>query len=1115
MEPETTTEGGQVGVTGGEAALADRHADDIAALHRVASLAPGDPDERLGQLIEAGCEVLGVGRGYVLLRGGAELAVRVAAGPEPDGLVVGDLVGDARLDDVLARQATVAALGGPGAPDTVGPLGPGSVVACPLWVTGRVAGVVAFVDDHAREPFSSWQLALVDLVADGASRILEHENDIRAMVRLESQAQAMIDLMPDPIVRLRRDGQRIDDDSSLPIGPFDPTADARPAGVPADPEVLVRVRECVEAALDTGRLQTDVFAAGPGEQDRRVEARFVPGEDDVVLCIVRDITERHRAELALAEQVAFEALVASISTRLIGCAPLLLDDAIEVGLGEIASFFGADTAFIDELAPDGSTLRVSHQWARRRTTPSRVRGQRVDVTGFGWLTARFERVGHVFVRGPGTVPKEATEQALADPEDKGVLWVRLGYGGELVGVLGLTWRTHEPPASDEVLGLVRFAADAFLGALRRRSVALLADGQAEVFELIARGAPVATALLAARDLLERHTLGATVVVATVEDDARLSYVADPDQPDEAWSHWFAALEPGLGNPFGQAVITGEAVMVANALGDPRFGGPVLPDDAYRSATILPVKSPRNGKTLAVVGLLGREPGAPIARPAVRDSVLSLATVAVERSLDERRLAHQATHDPLTGVGNRAALVDRLGLALARARRSGRGVAVLFCDLDSFKAVNDRYGHDRGDRLLVEVAERIGRAVRPSDTVCRTGGDEFVIVCEDLSDADQAHTIGERVRSSIESTPIDVGEARLPVTVSVGVAMADLPVDDPDRLLRTADLAMYARKQQRAAGRGAGRADVDGGEPSTPTVADAPTVEGTELAAPAEPAGPAPGATGEPGAAAAGGPLTGGGRRTDPFGIDLAAAIDADALHLVHQPLVGRDGTVAGIEALLRWDHPVLGAVGPERIVTAAASEDLAGPLGRWVRRTALAERRRWVTRLRGAVPAPVHLNVSDAELALPHFVESVLADLDESGLDADAVVLEVRERHLGDPAVREVVARLARAGIEVLVENAGQGGVSLADLAGLSVRGLKLGQSLVARIREDDPLGVEVARSLVLLAHGLGWRSLAVGVETEHQRAVLFGFGVDAVQGRVATMPLGRDALLDWLGVHG
>lgn len=1095
MDPDTTAEGGQVGGSGNEVAtLADRHADDVAALHRVASLPPGDPDERLAQLIEAGCRTLGVGRGFVLLRSPAGLTVRVTAGPEDLGPATGETVSDWRLDDVLARQATVAALGGPGANLERAPLGGGSMVACPLWVTGRVAGAIAFTDSTARAPFSSWQLALVDLVADGASRILEHEADIRAMVRLESQAQAMIDLMPDPVVRLRRDGQQLADDGDHVLGVFDPTAGARPAGTPADPATLDLVHQAIAAALDTGRLQTDVYAAGPGLDARRVEARFVPADGDIVLCIVRDITERHRAELALAEQVAFEALVASISTRLIGCAPLLLDDAIEVGLGEIASFFGADSAFIDELAPDGSTLRVSHQWSGRRATPSRVRGQKVDVKGFGWLTARFERAGHVFVRGPGTIPREATEQALVDPEDKGVLWVRLGYGGELVGVLGLTWRTHEPPPSDEVLGLVRFAADAFLGALRRRSVALLADGQAEVFELIARGAPEATALLAARSLLERHTLGATVVIATVEPDGRLALVTEPDDPDEdALAAWFAALEPGLGNPFGQAVITGEPVMVANALGDPRYGDHVLPDDSCRSATILPVRSPRNGQTLALIGLLGAEPGAPIARPAVRDSVILLVTVALERSIDERRLAHQATHDPLTGVGNRAALLDRLSLALARAKRSGRAVAVLFCDLDGFKAVNDQYGHDRGDRLLVEVAERIGRAVRPSDTVCRTGGDEFVIVCEELADADQAHAIAERVRSTIEAEPVDVGETRLPVTVSVGVALADLPADDPDRLLRAADLAMYARKQHRAAMRRhpAGREELARLERARePGSVERAVAEGL-ADHPPEPE-----------------------RRTDPFGLDLAAAIEDDGLRIVHQPLVGRDGSLAGIEALVRWDHPVLGAVGPMRIVSAAANDDLAGPLGRWVRRAALADRRRWLGQLEPTSPVPVHLNVSDAELALPHLTESVLADLDDAGFGTDAVVLEVRERHLADPTLRDAVASLSDAGLAVLVENAGQGGLSLPDLAGLPVSGLKLGPALVGRIDEDDPRGLEVARSLVILAHGLGWRSLAVGVETDHQRAVLFGFGIDAVQGAVATMPLARDDLLAWLGRH-
>ncbi|MCU1354954.1 MAG: diguanylate cyclase domain [Acidimicrobiales bacterium] len=1056
----------------GDENVADRHADDIAALHAVASLAPGEPDDRLSLLLEAGCAALGADQGMVLLRTGSELVVRVAAGPKRDGLEPGQAVRDRRVADVLVRQVTVATLGGPAASDEGEQLGAGALVACPLWITGRVAGAIAFTAGMDHQPFSSWQLAVVDLVADGASRVLEREADIRALVRLESQAQAMISVIPDPVVRLHRDGRRVSDDGSKVLGVFDPCAGSRPSGTTVDEATVERVRAAVALALDTGELQTDIYAAGPGPLARRMEARYVPSGPDEVLCIVRDITERHRAEVALAEQVAFEALAASISTQLIGCAPNKLDDAIELGLGEIATFFAADVAYIDELSADGSTLRVSHQWSRHPSFQRRRRGDVVDVAGFGWLTARFERAGHVFARGPGALPPEATVVALGTNGDRGGLWVRLGYGGELVGVLGLSWRQHEPPETDEVLGLVRFAADAFLGAIRRRSVALLADGQAEVFELIARGAPLATALLGAGSLLRRHTLGATVLIATVDDDSRLSLVTededDGNSPD--WATWFSAVDPDLTNPFGQAVVTGEPVTVADVAGDPRFDPGALPPGGFRSATILPVRSPRNGRTLAVVAMLGIEPGAPQARSAVRDTVRSLVTVAVERWIDERRLAYQATHDPLTGVGNRAALLDRLELALARSRRSDRAVAVLFCDLDAFKSVNDRYGHDRGDRLLVEVSSRISTAVRPSDTVCRTGGDEFVVVCEDLHDGEQAQAIAERVRVAIASVPVDIGETLLPVTMSVGVAVADLSVDDPDRLLRTADLAMYAAKERRRqaeAPRPRATVDID-------LVSDDPSL--------------------------------------DDLARDLADALDEGALTLAHQPLVGRDGSLVGVEALVQWTHPTLGPMAAERILEASAVDlALASRLGAWVRRTGLAERAAWVGELGRTSPAPLHVNVSGAELASDAFVEQVLADAGGAGVDFDALVLEVAERDLTEQAARGAVARLSRAGIAILVEDAGLGGMPLPDLADLAVRGIKLSRSIVARIAEDDPLGVEVVRSLVLLAHGLGWRSVGVGVDTDHQRSVLFGFGVHAVQGRAVSLPVSAEDLRSWL----
>ncbi len=1066
MDDERVDEGDLAQRDPGPALIADQYADDLAALHRVSTLPPGDHEERLGQWLDAGASALGARQGVALLEIDGELVVRAVVGGGAGGVVVGDEVEDPRVHEAISRCVTVAVLGGGGEASSGGRdgLGVGAVVASPLWVSGRVAGAVAFVAGADHPPFTMWALALVDLVADGVARVLEHQADARALTRVESQAGAMIHLIPDPIVRLDEEGRRLAEDGRADVTVFDPCGDVRPPGAEPDDATPTRVGAAVRRAIETGALQSAVFATGTTAMDRRVEARFVPASDREVLCIVRDITERHRAEQALAEQVAFEALVASISTRLIGCPPAALDDAIAAGLGEIAQFFAADAAFIDELSPDGSTLQLAHLWSRPAHEPGRHRGQFVDLAGFGWLMARLERSGHVYARGPRGLPAAAADASLVTAADIGVLWVRLGSSDDLGGVVGLTWRSHEPPASDEVLGLVRFAADAFHGAIRRRSVALLAEDQALVFESIARSAPVATALLGARDLVAHHTLGARVVVVTVVDDSLRLVTEDPDDP---WVAWFGALPIDLDNPYGQATVTGEPVQVADARSDPRFGASSVPDPQFRSVSVYPVRSSRDGRTLAVIALLGEEVAATVPREAVRHSALSLATVALEREIDLRRLAHQATHDPLTGVGNRAALLDRLEVVLARARRSGRPVAVLFCDLDGFKAVNDQYGHDRGDRLLVEVAARIRHAVRPSDTVSRTGGDEFVVVCEDLGSPGQADTIAARVYDAIEAEPVDLGEVRLDARVSIGVALADPVLDDPDRVLRTADLAMYDMKQRRR--------------------------RGERL----RPRSPIPATAGE-----ATVPI-------DPFAADLATAITEGSLSLHQQPLVGRDGSLAGVEVLLRWHRGPESALHPERIVSGAADLGLSGALGRWVRTEALAARAAW-TLGPGQARPPIHVNVAGVELVSPGFVETLAADLGAADLGPNDLVLEVREADLVSLGARMVLADLDRRAIAVVVDGVGEGGLPLAELSTLPIRGIKVGPSLVARL-DDEPAGLEVVRALVLLAHGLGWHSMAVGVETEHQRSVLFGFGIDAVQGRAVTMPVSAEAFGSWL----
>ena len=654
---------------------ADRHADALAAIHRVSTLGPGDPAVRLEQWLAVACDLLQARHASILVGTGSPFEVSAVVGDDAQDLV--GSVADHRVDLALGQQATVASLGGTanhrgGASD----LGVGTVVASPLWVSGDLAGAVVLVASPDQPPYEAWTLALVDLVADGIARVLEHR----------------------------------DED---PVG----------------------------------------SAAG-------------------------------------AEQAAFEALLASISTRLIASSAADLDRAIVDGLHAVGAFFAADVAFIDEVAPEQGSRRRSHEW----TSPGDRRGstEPAGPQSLRAVLALLAHSGHLVARRGVGRADDATAVAMLGPQDRAALWVRLGTAADPAGILGLTWQTSDPPATDDLLGPVRFAADAFHGAVRRRRAALLTRDQAAVFESIARNEPVTTSLSLVGELVQRNAPGSDVAILVV---GPTGFVLVDDDPQGPGSAWYGALPLDLSNPYGQAVVTGEPVEVAAVSTDPRFGQSTVPGERSGSLSVVPARSSVHGQTVAVVALHGPDPGSTVLPPAVRSAALSLISVAVDRDRDLRRLAHQATHDPLTNVGNRAGLLDRLHLALARARRTNRRVAVLFCDLDGFKAVNDRFGHDVGDRMLVEVATRIRAAVRPSDTVARTGGDEFVVVCDDLDDEAQAQAIADRVTQAVEGSPVRLGGVDLGVAISIGIAVADAVLDHPDRLLHAADLAMYRAKEE--------------------------------------------------------------------------------------------------------------------------------------------------------------------------------------------------------------------------------------------------------------------------------------------------------------------------------
>jgi diguanylate cyclase (GGDEF)-like protein/PAS domain S-box-containing protein len=437
----------------------------------------------------------------------------------------------------------------------------------------------------------------------------------------------------------------------------------------------------------------------------------------------------------------------------------------------------------------------------------------------------------------------------------------------------------------------------------------------------------------------------------------------------------------------------------------------------------------------------------------------------ERKAFEARLAHEATHDALTGLPNRALLLDRLEHALARAARTDQRVAVIFCDLDHFKVVNDSLGHGAGDEVLRAAAERIATAVRPGDTVARFGGDELVVVCEDLARPSDAMAIADRIGPAL-GDPVEVGGAEVFVTVSCGVAVSRPGATDAEQLLGDADAAMYRAKS-------GGRARVARFDRSMREEA----VARLDLEA------------------------------------ALRRALDRHELRVRYQPLVELDGgRVVAVEALARWEHPERGLLLPADWIALAEETGLIVPVGAWMLEQACRQLQRWRATVPGADDLEITVNVSGRQLAQPSFPGQVERALSVTGLPPDRLGLELTESVLMDDVERSAVALagLKALGVQVVIDDFGTGYSSLSYLRRFPVDQLKVDRSFV------DGVGVEhddtaIVALIVALARTLGLRSVAEGVETELQRDELRRLGVDRAQGYLLGRPQPAEAVTDLL----
>jgi len=433
------------------------------------------------------------------------------------------------------------------------------------------------------------------------------------------------------------------------------------------------------------------------------------------------------------------------------------------------------------------------------------------------------------------------------------------------------------------------------------------------------------------------------------------------------------------------------------------------------------------------------------------AVYKVASVALERE-------REAMSDALTGLPNRKLLADRTAQAL---QDSGGSVALLLLDLDRFKEVNDTLGHHVGDRLLQVVGERLSTALRAEDTVARLGGDEFAVLLADCGDAAAAERTARRLRESV-SVPIVLEGLLVDVGASVGVALAPADGRDLDELLQHADVAMYLAKES---GGGVESYDVERDENSTGRLA-----------------------------------MLG----------ELRRAIVADQLELHYQPKVDvSSGAVIGVEALVRWRHPVRGLLPPDDFVPLAERSGLMQPLTAWVLDAALAQLARW--RAQG-LQLRMAVNISVRDLSGGPLAEQVSQRLAAHRVPAGLLQLEVTEGSLFADPVRATATlnRLDELGVSLSLDDFGTGYSSLGHLRGLPVQEVKIDKSFVQRM-EDDPRDLAIVRSVIDLAAGLGMQVVAEGVETEGAWLRLRELGCDSAQGWWLSKALPADRLTPWL----
>ena len=443
---------------------------------------------------------------------------------------------------------------------------------------------------------------------------------------------------------------------------------------------------------------------------------------------------------------------------------------------------------------------------------------------------------------------------------------------------------------------------------------------------------------------------------------------------------------------------------------------------------------------------------------ISGSVVTFKDITERKALEEQ-LQHQAFHDPLTDLPNRALFMDRLGHALTRADRLETKVAVLFTDLDNFKVVNDSLGHKAGDQLLIAVADRLKTCLRPEDTVARLGGDEFTILLEGVAGVSNAAEVAERIAEELQP-PFVLDGQEVFATTSTGIAVSSAAQGQPTDLLRHADLAMYRAKSK-------GKACYEVFEPSMSIDA----LERLELET------------------------------------ELRRALGREEFRVYYQPeILLESGEIVGMEALVRWQHPGRGLLLPQEFLSIAEESNLILSIGQWVLREACNQLRTWQEQYPSTAPLVIGVNLSTREFFQPSLIAEILR---ETGVDPQTLQLEITEGAVAynhAQNANNTLWDLKALGVQLAIDDFGMGYSSLSYLKRFPVNVLKIDRSFVRELGKD-PKDTKIVAAIIHLARALDLRVIAEGVETAEQAEQLRKMECEVAQGYYFSEPLPSEAV--------